>query len=143
MTSRFKIRTLLYLSFSLIITSQLNGQVKSGTAEVKTLKKVVYGGTYSLPDGNPVLFFQEKDELVAYEFNKDAQFVTAHNGSEANNMLNKVDYKESTVSKQLNATEIKAGLGLKVMYAKESWGSLKLVDGLIYLSSTDKFINGF
>ena len=143
MTTNYRIHILFYLFLSLIITSELSAQVKTSTAEVKTLKKAIYGGTYFLPNGNSVLFFQEKDELVAYEFNGDAQFVTTHNGLEANNLLNKIDYKESTVAKQLNATEINSDLGLKVMYAKESWGSLKLVDGLIYLSSTDKFINGF
>lgn len=126
------------------MATNLNAQVKSGTAEVsKTLKKGVYGGMYSLTNGNMGVFFQEKDELAAYEFNANAQYVATHNGSEANALLNKADYKESTVAKQVNATEISSGKGLKIMYAKESWGSLKLVNGLVYLSSTDKFINGF
>jgi uncharacterized membrane protein YcaP (DUF421 family) len=122
----------------------LNAQIKSGTAEVsKTLKKAVYGGTYSLTNGNIGVFFQEKDELAAYEFDSNAQYVVTHNGSEANNLLNKANHQESTVTKQINASEISDGMGLKIMYPKESWGSLKLVNGLIYLSSTDKFINGF
>lgn len=101
MTTNYRIHILFYLFLSLIITSELSAQVKTSTAEVKTLKKAIYGGTYFLPNGNSVLFFQEKDELVAYEFNGDAQFVTTHNGLEANNLLNKIDYKESTAAKQL------------------------------------------
>jgi hypothetical protein len=126
-----------------IIIGQLNAQVNSGIAEVKTLKNAVYGGTFPLSNGNMGMFFQEKNEIVAYEFDSKAQFVAAHNGSNADGLLNKADFNESTVAKQLNAIEITSGLGLKVMYAKESWGSLKLVNGLIYLSSTDKFINGY
>jgi hypothetical protein len=141
MTTCFKANILFYFLLLLILTSKPNAQVKFGTAEVKTHKKAIYGGTYSLPNGNSVIFFQEKDELVAYEFNGDAQFVNTHNGMEANNLLNTVDYNESTIVKQLNATEINNSL--KVMYTKDSWGSLNLVDGFIYLSSTDKFINGF
>ena len=131
----------LFLLFLSVSTS--HAQVKTSTADAKTLKKAIYGGSYALANGNIGIFFQEKDELVAYEFNNQAQFVTTHNGSDAGNMLNKADHRENAVTTQPDISEIKPGMGLKVLYTKESWGSLKLSNGLIYLSSTDKFINGF
>src|SRR5690606_17190819 len=109
----------------------------------KTLKKAVYGGSYILENGNVGIFFQEKEELAAYEFDENAQYVVTHHGSEAHNLLGKADRQLNTVSHQANAVEVSPDKGLNIMYAKGSWGSLKLVNGLIYLSSTDKFINGF
>lgn len=140
----FKTRLSFCLAISLICTAGLNAQIKNGTAEVsKNLKKGVYGGTYLLSNGNTGVFFQEKGELAAYEFDGNAQYIATHHSAEANKFLDKADYRESTVQKQIAATEISDGKRLPVMYAKESWGSLKLVDGFVYLSSTDKFINGF
>src|SRR5690606_12711413 len=141
---KFKTKTILGSLFLLIIFGNLNAQIKSGTAEVsKTLKKAVYGGSYILENGNVGIFFQEKEELAAYEFDENAQYVVTHHGSEAHNLLGKADRQLNTVSHQANAVEVSPDKGLNIMYAKESWGSLKLVNGLIYLSSTDKFINGF
>lgn len=139
-----KTRISFCLLVSLILIGNLNAQVKSSTAEIsKTLKNGVYGGAFSLSNGNIGVFFQEKGELAAYEFDGNAQYITTHQSAEANNLLNNLDYKESTIENEINAVEIKEELGINIMYAKESWGSLKLVDGLLYLSSTDKFINGF
>jgi hypothetical protein len=61
MTTIYRIHILFYTFLVLIISSNLSAQVKTGTAEVKTLKKAIYGGTYSLPNGGSALFFQEKD----------------------------------------------------------------------------------
>lgn len=138
-----KVKSIIGVFFLFIFLSNLKAQVKTGTAEVKTLKKAVYGGTYSLENGNTAIFFQEKDQLVAYEFDSNSKFISTRNNTEATVLLKNVDYKASTIAKQVNAKEINSGLGLKVMYAKESWGSLNLVDALIYLSSTENFINGF
>ena len=141
---KFKTKTILGSLFLLIIFGNLNAQIKTGTAEVsKALKNGIYGGAFPFSNGNTGVFFQEKGELVAYEFDGNAQYVATHHSVEANNLLDKVDYKESDIPNLLNAIEVDNGKGLNIMYAKESWGSLKLVNGLLYLSSTDKFINGF
>ena len=132
--------------FFLFVTtaSILNAQVKGSTAEMdKSLKKGVYGGTYTLPNGNIGIFFQEKGELGAYEFDENANFLATHQENQAITLLNNANLEESSAENLTNAYEIQDGEGLKIMYPKESWGSLKLVDGLLYLSSTDKFINGF
>lgn len=140
----FKNRIAFCLFLSLTIAGNLDAQVKSGTAEVsKSVKKGVYGGAYTLTNGNIGIFFQEKGELAAYEFDKNAQYVSTHHSVEANNLLENVDHGESSSQINLVENEIEDGRGLNIMYAKESWGSLKLVDGLLYLSSTEKFINGF
>jgi|GEM_PF-3385260 len=143
MTSGFRTQVSFYLFMLMAAASTAFAQVKTGIAEVKTLKNAVYGGTYALSNGNIGVFFQEKDELVAYEFDEQAQFVAAHNGSDAVNMLTTADLEKSPELKQANAIEVKPGQGLKVLYANESWGALKLTNSLIYLSSTDKFIDGF
>ena len=140
----FKINIPFYLLLSLMTMVNLNAQVKKGISEInKSVKKGVYGGTFSLSNGNKAIFFQQEGELAAYEFDGNAQFVKTHLSSEANNLLTQVDYQENTIEKGVNPMEISEDQGINIMYAKESWGSLKLVDGLLYLSSTDKFINGF
>ena len=143
MATSFRILISFHLFLLFLSVGTSHAQVKTSTADAKTLKKAVYGGSYSLANGNIGIFFQEKDELVAYEFNHQAQFVATHIGPDAGSMLSKANHRESTVATQPDISEIKPGMGLKVLYTKESWGSLKLSNGLIYLSSTDKFINGF
>lgn len=129
---------------SLLLFNNAIAQVSSGTGEVnKALKKAVYGGSVVLSNGNVVMFFQEKGELVGYEFGPDAKYIATHQGGEATNLLNGGVDKVSADPRTSAAPEIASGYALDVMYPIDSWGSLKLGSGKIHLNSTEKFIDGF
>jgi len=128
----------------LMFSNFVNAQVKSSNAEIsKSLKKGIYGGTYALSNGNLGVFYQENGELVAYEFSSNAEYIGTHHGGEASQLLATAKDDESTNVKQLQAIEIGPDASLEVMAADNPWGTMRLENAKVWLSSTDKFIGGF
>lgn len=123
-----------------LFPDMLYAQVKSSIAEVKTLKKGVYNGSYILPNGNLGIFFYEKGELASYEFSPDAQYNATYHGNEANTLLNTAHKNESTDVNSEKAIKIAPNGYLDVMIATSGWIGTKIFNAQMYLTSTDKFI---
>ncbi len=139
-----KLLTLIIVTAVLIFTGgMVQAQVYKGTSKGKISKGSVYLGTYQLPDGNISSFFAEKDKVYANEFTDKAEPIGMKTGMEVFDLLNTVQEKDNPHAISTNAKEISDDRGLKVMYARDSWGSLNVYNGLWVLNSDEKFVQGF
>ncbi len=129
-------------AISVLALNNSFAQIKSGIGEMdKSMKGGVYTGTYKLQNGNIAVFYQNNDELRAYEYDGNASFLGARDNAAAEGLL-KLLSDENTAPVQA-AKVIGYDGRLPILYAASSWGSLKLVSADLSLNSDGKFIHGF